>query len=150
MVLTVDVDVAVLLRPEPLRLPFTVAVPRRTSNGLRNEADVEAADLLYDEFAVLYDVLAVLLTVPVLTAEPACTYLFPELMPPTGLKLPTAVVLPLFTDTAVPVLDTLVAVAVSEDAFRAVTVLPLTTEIAGLAVEETALSVVLTLLADVA
>ena len=88
--------------------------------------------------------------VPVLTAVPACTYLFPELMPPTGLKLPTAVVLPLFTDTAVPVLDTLVAVAVSEDAFRAVTVLPLTTEIAGLAVEETALSVVLTLLADVA
>lgn len=146
MVLTVDVDVAVLLRPEPLRLPFTVAAARRISNGLRNEADVEAADLLYEEFAVLYDVAAVL----VLTAVPACTYLFPELMPPTGLKLPTAVVLPLFTDTAVPVLDTLVAVVVSEDAFRAVTVLPLTTEIAGLAVEETALSVVLTLLADVA
>lgn len=104
------VDVAVLLNPEPLTLPFTVAAPRRISNGLRNDVDVEAADLLYEEFAVLYDVLAVLLTVPVLTAEPACTYLFPELTLPTGLKFPTAVAL-LFTATVVPVLATLVAVS---------------------------------------
>ena len=104
------VDVAVLLNPEPLTLPFTVAAARRISNGLRNDVDVEAADLLYEEFAVLYDVLAVLLTVPVLTAEPACTYLFPELTLPTGLKFPTAVAL-LFTATVVPVLATLVAVS---------------------------------------
>lgn len=58
---------------------------------------------------------------------------------PTGLKFPTAVVLPLFTDTAVPVLDTLVAVVLSEVTFCAVAVLPLTTDTVGLTVEATVL-----------